>query len=137
MRNPCVRLTCSTLHGRMDVGTPAVEGNWQVVGFEPGNLIQGVPIALPAPPILIHCTLFPSRCRLCQQHRRTFPVTQLCVRSAQRRAKTRVTGQACPFGHPMPAVDQPSPMAAHGPWDVRPWGGWWLVLMCVAVRLGL
>ena len=62
---------------------------------------------------------FLSLGRLCQRSPRTFPVSLLCVGSSQRRATALAVGQVRPSGHPIPAVRDPSPAAAFGPWDVH------------------
>ena len=70
---------------------------------------------------------FLSLGQLCQRSPRTFPVSLLCVGSTQKRAIILAGGQVRPSGHPKPAVRDPSPTAAFGPWDVHlcglfPWG---------------
>ena len=52
---------------------------------------------------------------LCQQGPWTVPVSLRCVRSPQRRATALAIGQGRPGKHPIPAVEEPSPMAAFGP----------------------
>ena len=62
---------------------------------------------------------FLSLGRLCQHSPRTFPVSLLSVNSTQRRATVLAVGEVCPSGHPKPAVRDPAPTAAFGPWDVH------------------
>ena len=65
---------------------------------------------------------FLSLDKLCQRSPWAFSVSLLCVMSTQRRATALAVGQAHPSGHPILAVENPSPTAAFGPQDVHLWG---------------